>query len=598
MIKQIKDLISYLILFQNFLGKSIYLIFTFSLIASVLEGFGILMVLPLFESIDQSQNQESTNDFVLIVYDLIEFVGMSPSVNSVIIFIVLVFLLKGIVNFFALGMIARLMGKLLLKLKANLYENYSNMTYKYYTIKDTGQLINLINEQPNKAINAFQQITIMFGHLISVIILMFLAFSTAPDFALMALIFGLIVVVLFVKLNSYVRSLSRITASENGILNKWMIQALQSFKYLNATNQMILLKSRILKSINILTDNQIKSGVASAFTQSVREPVAVVFIMSLIFVQIVIFDQEFEPIIVSIILFYRALGSMLGVQSFFQGTFQYIGSLELISTEFNDQIKNKNNDGNTELGKLNNSIELNKINFRYNESESVFKDLSIKIDANSSIAIVGDSGSGKSTIVNIISLLLEPNSGQLLIDGIDSKNIIHSSWKNQIGYVSQETVIFDDTIKNNISMWNSSNLDDKKLKRKIKTSARDANILDFIESLPNGFDTYVGDRGVQLSGGQRQRIFIARELFRNPRLLILDEATSSLDSQSEKEIQRSIDSLQGKITIIIIAHRLSTIKNVDKIFIVGNGSLIEEGTFYELINRDSYFRRITELQKL
>ncbi len=598
MIKQIKDLFKYLILFQNFLGKSIYLIFIFSLVASVLEGFGILMVLPLFESIDQSQNQESASQFVLIVYDLIEFVGMSASVTSVIIFIVLVFILKGIVNFFALGMIARFMGKLLLKLKANIYENYSNMTYKYYTIKDTGQFINLINEQPNRAINAFQQITIMFGHLISFIILMFLAFSSAWDFALMALIFGLIIVILFVKLNSYVRSLSRITAAENGILNKWMIQALQSFKYLNATNQMNLLKSRILKSINILTDNQIKTGVASAFTQSVREPVAVVFIMSLIFVQIVILNQEFEPIIVSIILFYRALGSMLGVQSFFQGTFQYIGSLELISSEFNDQIKNKNNDGNIELGKLHNSIELNKINFSYNESDLVFKDLSIKFNANSSIAIVGDSGSGKSTIVNIISLLLEPNSGQLLIDGIDSKSIIHSSWKNQIGYVSQETVIFDDTIKNNISMWNSTNLDDKQLQKKIKSTAKDANILDFIESLPNGFDTYVGDRGVQLSGGQRQRIFIARELFRNPSLLILDEATSSLDSVSEKEIQRSIDSLKGKITIIIIAHRLSTIKNVDKIFTVGNGSLIEEGTYLELINSDSYFRRITDLQKL
>lgn len=598
MIKQIKDLFKYLILFQSFLGKSIYLIFIFSLVASVLEGFGILMVLPLFESIDQSQNQESTSQFVLIVYDLIEFFGMSASVTSIIIFIVLVFILKGIVNFFALGMIARLMGKLLLKLKANLYENYSNMTYKYYTLKDTGQFINLINEQPNRAINAFQQITIMFGNLISFIILMFLAFSSAWNFALMALIFGLIVVILFVKLNSYVRSLSRITATENGILNKWMIQALQSFKYLNATNQMNLLKSRILRSIDILTDNQIKTGVASAFTQSVREPVAVVFIMSLIFVQIVILNQEFEPIIVSIILFYRALGSMLGVQSFFQGTFQYIGSLELISSEFNDQIKHKKNEGKIELGKLHNSIELNKINFSYNESELVFKDLSIKFNANSSIAIVGDSGSGKSTIVNIISLLLEPNSGQLLIDGIDSKSIIHSSWKNQIGYVSQETVIFDDTIKNNISMWNSSNLDDKQLQKKIKSSARDANILDFIESLPNGFETYVGDRGVQLSGGQRQRIFIARELFRNPRLLILDEATSSLDSVSEKEIQRSIDSLKGKITIIIIAHRLSTIKNVDKIFTVGNGSLIEEGTYFDLISSDSYFKRITDLQKL
>ena len=167
-----------------------------------------------------------------------------------------------------------------------------------------------------------------------------------------------------------------------------------------------------------------------------------------------------------------------------------------------------------------------------------------------------------------------------------------------MGYVSQDTIIFDDTIANNISMWQSKKSKDE-LYQNIKNAAKQANILDFIESLPDGFDTIVGDRGILLSGGQKQRIFIARELYRKPNLLILDEATSALDSESEKSIQDSVDLLKGNITVIIIAHRLSTIKNVDRIFIMEKGKIIETGTYNELKNNDnSKFSNFAKLQIL
>ena len=209
--------------------------------------------------------------------------------------------------------------------------------------------------------------------------------------------------------------------------------------------------------------------------------------------------------------------------------------------------------------------------------------------ANKSIAFVGKSGSGKTTLANLICLLLKPNAGEIYIDNINSSDIETESWRDQIGYVSQETIIFDDTISNNISLSSKKEKGDQELLSRIKDSAAQANIDQFIESLPNGYETYVGGSGLKLSGGQRQRIFIARELFRNPKLLILDEATSALDNISEKAIQKSIDLLKGKITVILIAHRISTLKNTDYLYVLNEGKIEECGTFRDLSEMKNLF---------
>ena len=174
----------------------------------------------------------------------------------------------------------------------------------------------------------------------------------------MALGFGIIILILFLKMNTYVQTLSRITAEENGILTKWLIQSLHGFKYLISTNQIASLKRYIFKSISILTNTQVKSGIASAFTLSVREPIAVVFIISILYIQIYYFNSQIEPILVSIVLFYRALNSTLEVQTAFQGTFQYIGSMELVHREFINQKQNQLSDGEISIGKLSKEIDL------------------------------------------------------------------------------------------------------------------------------------------------------------------------------------------------------------------------------------------------
>ena len=597
MFKPIFDIFRYLKIFQVYLGLRMYLIYALGIIASISEGIGILMLLPLLQSLDNginnSQFESGLND---ILYKLIDFLGFSDSIISILLLISAAFILKGIISFMALGITATLIGQLLKEIKVKLFNLYSEMSFSYFSSKNTGDLINLINEQPTKSLEAFKQLSLLGSHFINTVILMTLAFLMTFSFGLMALGLGLFLLFLFLKMNSYVQNLSRIAAEENGVLTKWLIQTLHGFKYLISTNQIKSFVQYINQSISILTSTQIKSGVAAAFTQSVREPIAVLFIMLIVYVQIFIFNLRLEPILVSIALFYRALNSTLAVQSAFQGTFQHIGSMELVHNEFLNQLKNKSEDGDIELKKFNKGIFLKDVGFQYaNSDKGALNEISFNIPVKSTIGIVGESGAGKTTLVDLLTLTNIPQSGQIFIDDIPTNKLIKSTWRNKIGYVSQDTLIFDDTIANNINMWNK----DKNNEIKLIEAAKKANILKFIESLPNGFDTIVGDRGILLSGGQKQRIFIARELFRDPDLLILDEATSSLDSESEKSIQESIELLKGKITVIVIAHRLSTIKNVDNIYLVDKGKIIESGTYNELINNvNSKFKKLASLQVL
>jgi subfamily B ATP-binding cassette protein MsbA len=559
------------------------------------------MLLPLLQSLDNnSGNIEQggvINDFL---YSLISFLGFEESILSILIIIASAFLIKGLITFFALGVRAFLIGQLLKEIKVKLFDLYSKMSYKYFSSKNSGDFINLINEQPTQSLEAFKQLTILGSQLINTIVLMSLAFIITFSFGIMALLLGVVLLVLFLKMNSFVQNLSRIAAKENGILTKWLIQALHGYKYLTSTSQINLLKKRINSSISVLIGTQIKSGIAGAFTQSVREPIAVMFIVVIIYFQIFIFGLRLEPILVSIALFYRALNSTLAVQSAFQGTFQYIGSMELVHNEFINQQKNKSNDGNESIIKFSKKIRFDDVSFKYdNSNTNALQNISFSIENKSTIAIVGESGSGKTSLADLITLLNSGYTGNIFIDGLDAKKIKKSTWRNQIGYVSQDTLIFDDTISNNISMWGGDMSKDLKLRTRIENAAKKANILDFINSLPDGFNTKVGDRGVLLSGGQKQRIFIARELFRQPKILILDEATSSLDSESEKSIQESIESLKGEITVVIIAHRLSTIKNVDKIYLLENGKIVESGKYSELKNNiNSKFSKLVNLQIL
>ena len=248
--------------------------------------------------------------------------------------------------------------------------------------------------------------------------------------------------------------------------------------------------------------------------------------------------------------------------------------------------------GNIEFKQLEDSISIEKVDFSYQQDKKIIDNLSVNIKKGQFVAFVGDSGSGKSTIIDLILGLNLPQKGDVKINGISLKDYEIKSYRKKIGYVPQTAALFNDTILNNIK-WAQENASNEYIKKILKESYAG----DFIESFPEKYQTIVGERGVKLSGGQLQRIALARALVRNPDILILDEATSSLDSQSEKQIQKTLNNIYGSKTIIAIAHRLSTIVKSDKIFVVNAGKIIEEGSYKDLIKMNGLFKKMIEDQK-
>jgi subfamily B ATP-binding cassette protein MsbA len=239
--------------------------------------------------------------------------------------------------------------------------------------------------------------------------------------------------------------------------------------------------------------------------------------------------------------------------------------------------------------RVNEDIHFRDVSFAYGETP-ILKNVNLRIPAHSMVALVGESGAGKSTMADLLCATLAPTRGEIFL-GTDKLNDLDlSAYRSRIGYVTQEGVLFDDTVANNISLW--SHAPGQVGEQKIWDALTRANCADFVRSLPNGLQEQIGDRGVKLSGGQRQRLCLAREFYKSTDLLILDEATSALDNDSEQLVQDSIDSLKGKATIILIAHRLSTVRHCDYVCVMKKGEVVEFGTYAELIGTDSLFRRM------
>ena len=249
MLNPIKDIFNYTLMFQRYLGKTIYFIVALGLFAAVFEGFGILMMLPLLESLDENTLPQAEGTINLIFLNIISFLGLENSTSTILLIITFAFILKGILAFGALAIKSVLSGKLLRQFKGNLFDHYSEMSFDYYTKKDTGHFTNLINEQATRSLTAFDMLANLGGQFINTIVLISLAFAMTWQFGIMISFVGIFLLSIFMVLNKYVRKLSRNTAFENGILTKWLIQTLQGYKYLSSTGQTHILKKRIVNSI-------------------------------------------------------------------------------------------------------------------------------------------------------------------------------------------------------------------------------------------------------------------------------------------------------------------------------------------------------------
>jgi subfamily B ATP-binding cassette protein MsbA len=419
-----------------------------------------------------------------------------------------------------------------------------------------------------------------------------MALSVNVRFSLFVLIGGVLSNFLYSAIYKKTKKHSVDVSKGNHYFQSLLIQKIANFKYLKASGLLETFGHKLRDQIDTIEYHYKKLGLLSSVITSIREPIIILIIVSVILFEINVIGGSISGIILSLLFFYRSLTYLLALQAYWNAVMANYGSLENIKAFSKELKEGRQTPGTVKVKSFEKEIVLDQVSFGYGDRK-VLDNISFTLFKNQVLAIVGESGSGKSTLMNILAGLFLPDGGSISIDGIDMKYIDRNCYQKKIGYITQEPVIFDDTIFNNVSFWDNDIIENR---RKCEQALRKAAVLDFVDGLENRIDSRLGNNGIMVSGGQKQRISIARELYKGIDILLMDEATSALDSETEVGIQENIEKLRGQVSIIIVAHRLSTIKNADAILLLKNGQLQGSGNFKELEANSKGFKKMVAMQ--
>jgi subfamily B ATP-binding cassette protein MsbA len=482
-------------------------------------------------------------------------------------------------------------------LRNRLFHKYLNMSLSFFNEQKGGELTSIIINDVTSMRRAF---TVGFQRAfvepLNIIAFLVLLFIINFQLALIAIIIVPITTVSVIAIGRSVKRKSKRIAVKIATITNIITEILSSIRVVKAfTNENYenrKFQSETKKFFKLILKRARLRQTAAPLTEVIGVFVAIVLI--LIGGRNVLIDNTMtsEDFLRFILVLFSALAPIRLLSSVNMEIQSGLASAERVFKALDSESEIKISENPHIVKQFKTKIEFRKATFRYNEEDSKILDgLSFEIKKGEVVALVGESGAGKSTIADLVPRFYDVNEGAVLIDNIDLREIELKSLRKLMGIVTQETILFNDTIRANIS-YGLPDVEESE----IIYAAKIANALDFINDQPNGFDTVIGDKGIKLSGGQRQRIAIARAVLNNPPILILDEATSSLDTKSEKLVQEALENLMTDRTVLVIAHRLSTIHKANKIIALENGRIVEIGTHDSLIKRDGLYKKLYDFQ--
>lgn len=596
----VAEMLRYLDVYKKYLGYKIYIVFFLTFVAVILDSVGIVLFLPALQVImsggDGLGMPFADVQALSFLQPIIEkwlsrlagILDLSNSASVIFLAIVFIFFVKAVIVFAATAFNSYLRARFLWQVKKALLESTRSLSFEYVSNLKAGHFVNIINEQAFRAMQCLYNLTQAFIQLLSTILYVSLAAFISFDFAVITLLVGLLVFVLYLGLNNITQTLSQRIVSEKSLFVSRLLELFQNFSYLRVTNLRDMFQARVVALVMNIARTQTRLGIASAASKSSQEFVIILVIMSVILFYTFINPEQLPQLLLSIMLLYRAVASILAYQVSWQTTLETIGSISEIESELARFNRNVRAASIKAVGKHNDAGALVKLtNVEYTVSgQRILESVSLDVNRNRTLALVGKSGAGKTTLANIIAGLIYPTSGNIsyLAECLSAEEEMGGGLK--IGFITQDSVIFDGSILYNLTMSDAS-FEDLSLKQreKIETILESVNLLEIVRGLSNGIDTNIGERGVKLSGGQRQRLFLAREMLRDNDLLILDEATSALDIQTEVSVKEALDKLAGTLTVVVIAHRTETIKNCDDLVLLEAGRIIGRGSFSSMSAR-------------
>ena len=495
-------------------------------------------------------------------------------------------------------MIARVRVRVVTNLRNSLYDKIINFKINFFTDKKKGDVISRLTSDIQQIENSvINSVTVLFKEPAFILGLFFILSTISTKLTFYTLILVPISGYLISTVARRLKIKAAFSQTALGKINNIINETLDGIRIIKLFTANNFMRSRFRNEVNDYGKQNLSMYKRFELSNPITEflGIATVALLLLIGGEMVLNNSSLisaSEFIAFIIIFSQVLPPAKALTTTFNTVQRGLASADRVFEYIDKQEIIEEDKGLEKITDIKNSISFNNVYFAY-KNKNVLKDISFKIKKGDKIAIVGPSGSGKSTIIDLISKFYKVKSGDIKIDGKNINSYNTYDIRKLIGIVTQESLLFHDSIRNNITFGTNEIDEDKMIE-----SARIANAFNFIDNLDDKFDTEIGERGLKLSGGQRQRICIARAIYKDPPILIFDEATSSLDSKSEISVQKAVEEVMKDRTSIIIAHRLSTIKNVDKIIVIEDGKIIEMGSHQELIKNDDFYSKLSKMQNL
>lgn len=556
----------------------IIIIFILIMIGSAVELVGVAIVLPI---VDLAMGVDNNNWYIEIVNQVTGATDKRELLIWLVALTIGIYIVKDIYLLFMNRQLYRFAMDLKRQMATRLMKAYLKQSYSYFLQSNTSDLIRSVNgdtAQLYEIVNNILQVTS--NGFTAACIILFLAVTNFQMTMIVAALLGVSALLLVFVFQKKLRKMGRRSQVLNGFMIKYLQETFEGIKEIKLLNNEKHFISQYGKSYKELSDIGISSMTYNLLPKYMIEVVCISGILGYLGIN-VLFNDNYMTLMPQLAVFcvaaYKLLPSVNALNGYINTIIFHRASIDLVYRDIlaADKMEQsfEENKSSEEDFEFNEEIKLENVDFAYAGKETnVITNASLEIQKGKSVAFIGASGGGKTTTADIVLSLLSPVKGKVTVDGRDITENIWG-WRKKIGYIPQTIYLTDDTIRRNVAFGiEPEEIDDNEVWRALK----DAQLYDFVKSLPEGLDTYVGERGTRISGGQRQRIGIARALYRNPEVLVFDEATSALDNETEKEVMKAIDGLQGTKTMIMIAHRLSTIENCDTVYRIENGQIIKD----------------------
>ena len=531
------------------------------------------------------------------ISDLNQKQGPQFALLLAVVLVIVTFLLKNLFNYLASYHITHLKNGVLRDLRQKMYYKIIDLPISYYSEKRKGDIMARMLGDVNEVQNSFFSILeLIVKEPLTIVFTIIAMLNISVNLTLFVFVFIPVSGFIISKIGKSLKSKSTRAQQESGYFISLVEESLSGLKVVKSYNAESLFKKRFDNSINTLMKITNSIGNKNNLASPMSEFMGIVTIATLLWYggNLVLVDKTLEGslFLVYMLLSYNILTPAKNISKASYAVKNGLAAAERVFEVLEIENAITNHKEAEVKNTFDSKIEISNINFKY-EEENVLKDFSLEVVKGQTVALVGQSGSGKSTIANLLTRFYDVNEGTIQIDGIDIKKLDIHCLRGLIGLVTQDSILFNDTIKANIALGKEDATDDE-----IIDALKIANAFEFVNELPHGIHTNIGDSGNKLSGGQKQRLSIARAVLKNPPIMILDEATSALDTESEKFVQVALENMMQNRTSIVIAHRLSTIQKANKIVVMQKGRIVEQGTHEELIALNGTYNKLVSMQSL